>query len=77
MRRESHVRFCEGGGVRFPSATRLTHRARLLSVIPNEVGRSWEGVGEGSPRSDLSGLAPMLLLNQITTQVRPLGIRLL
>ena len=22
MRRESHVRFCEGGGVRFPSATR-------------------------------------------------------
>ena len=23
MRRESHVRFCEGGGVKFPSATRL------------------------------------------------------
>ena len=23
MRRESHVRFCEGGGVQFPSATRL------------------------------------------------------
>jgi hypothetical protein len=23
MRRESHVRFCEGGGVRFLSATRL------------------------------------------------------
>ena len=23
MRREFHVRFCEGGGVRFPSATRL------------------------------------------------------
>jgi len=23
MRRESHVRACEGGGVRFPSATRL------------------------------------------------------
>jgi L-fuconolactonase len=23
MRRESHVRFSEGGGVRFPSATRL------------------------------------------------------
>ena len=23
MRRESHVRFCEGGGVRLPSATRL------------------------------------------------------
>jgi len=22
MRREFHVRFCEGGGVRFPSATR-------------------------------------------------------
>jgi hypothetical protein len=24
MRRESHVRFCESGGVRFPSATRLS-----------------------------------------------------
>ena len=23
MRRESHVRFCEGAGVRFPRATRL------------------------------------------------------
>jgi RNA-directed DNA polymerase len=23
MRRELHVRFCEGGGVQFPSATRL------------------------------------------------------
>ncbi len=23
MRRESHVRFCEGGGVKLPSATRL------------------------------------------------------
>ena len=23
MTRECHVRFCEGGGVRFPSATRL------------------------------------------------------
>ena len=23
MRREFHVRFCEGGGVQFPSATRL------------------------------------------------------
>ena len=26
MRREFHVRFCEGGGVRFPSATRLVKR---------------------------------------------------
>lgn len=24
MRRESHVRFCEGAGVRFPRATRRT-----------------------------------------------------
>ena len=28
MRRESHVRFCEGGGVRFPSATRPIWRRR-------------------------------------------------
>jgi len=28
MRRESHVRFCEGPGVQFPRATR--HRIRLL-----------------------------------------------
>jgi hypothetical protein len=28
MRQESHVRFCEGGGVRFPSATRLVILSR-------------------------------------------------
>ena len=28
MRRESHVRFCEGGGVRFPSATRRVWERR-------------------------------------------------
>jgi RNA-directed DNA polymerase len=28
MRRESHVRACEGGGVRFPSATRLICHCR-------------------------------------------------
>jgi hypothetical protein len=28
MRRESHVRFCEGGGVRFPSATRRIWETR-------------------------------------------------
>lgn len=28
MRRELHVRFCEGGGVRFPSATRLIVHCR-------------------------------------------------
>ena len=29
MRRELHVRFCEGGGVRFPSATRLIYSLAL------------------------------------------------
>jgi hypothetical protein len=28
MTRECHVRFCEGGGVRFPSATRLLVHCR-------------------------------------------------
>jgi putative transposase len=36
MRREFHVRFCEGGAVRFPSATRLIvlnerHLRRILT----------------------------------------------
>ena len=31
MRREFHVRFCEGGGVRFPSATR-----RLLQALDGD-----------------------------------------
>jgi RNA-directed DNA polymerase len=30
MRREFHVRFCEGGGVQFPSATRLVVMARYV-----------------------------------------------
>ena len=37
MRRESHVRFCEGGGVRLPSATRLVRSIKhecLDRVIP-------------------------------------------
>ena len=37
MRRESHVRFCEGGGVRFPSATRLVRSIKeecLDRLIP-------------------------------------------
>ena len=37
MRRESHVRFCEGGGVRLPSATRLVRSIKeecLDRMIP-------------------------------------------
>jgi putative transposase len=37
MRRESHVRFCEGGGVRFPSATRLVRSIKeecLDRIVP-------------------------------------------
>lgn len=30
MRREFHVRFCEGPGVRFPRATRLVVMARFI-----------------------------------------------
>jgi hypothetical protein len=33
MRRESHVRACEGGGVRFPSATRLIRRIERHSGV--------------------------------------------
>ena len=46
MRRESHVRFCEGGGVRFPSATRLVigfeheeDARRVLAVLGKRLGR--------------------------------------
>jgi hypothetical protein len=40
MRRESHVRACEGGGVRFPSATRLiTARDPRLGVAASEDER--------------------------------------
>ena len=39
MTRECHVRFCEGGGVRFPSATRLVIMARYVSK------RMWDWMG--------------------------------
>ena len=46
MRREFHVRFCEGGGVRFPSATRLVlvlsreeDARRVMDVLPKRFGR--------------------------------------
>jgi len=40
MRRESHVRFCEGGGVKSPSATRLGVRRTLRGEIIGVRGRS-------------------------------------
>src|SRR5262245_12138879 len=46
MRREFHVRFREGGGVRFPSATRLVilfakeeDARRVLEVLPKRFGK--------------------------------------
>ena len=46
MSREIPVRFCEGGGVRFPSATRLvivfSHEAdarRVMDVLPKRFGK--------------------------------------
>ena len=46
MRREFHVRFCEGGGVRFPSATRLVigfecqdDARRVMDVLGKRLGR--------------------------------------
>jgi len=46
MRREFHVRFCEGLGVRFPRATRLVivceredDAHRLMAVLPKRLGR--------------------------------------
>jgi len=39
MRRESHVRFWESGGVRFPSATRLPPRLRRGQRSP-DIDRS-------------------------------------
>ena len=40
MRRESHVRACEGGGVRFPSATRLICHCRS----ENEARALWSAL---------------------------------
>src|SRR6266849_1622062 len=42
MRRESHVRFCEGGGVRLPSATRLP----VGSPFP--AGKGVRGIGRSA-----------------------------
>ena len=46
MRREFHVRFCEGGGVRFPSATRPVlvfsderDAQRVMKALPKRFGR--------------------------------------
>ena len=46
MRRESHVRFCEGAGVKFPRATRLVivceleaDARRILGVLPKRLSK--------------------------------------
>ncbi len=57
MRRESHVRFCEGGGVRAPSATRLVILSR---------GRAEEAVAWTRAVMTRLGLS----LNEAKTSVR-------
>ena len=42
MRRELHVRFCEGGGVQFPSATRLV----LGFQVKSDAERFWAELAE-------------------------------
>ena len=39
MRREFHVRFWEGAGVRFPRATRLAHLVRQLEMLCPTLGK--------------------------------------
>ena len=56
---------------RLPLEFLLSSSARsVLIVIPNEAGWSWGGVGEGSPRSDWSGLAATPLLDQVRLESR-------
>lgn len=45
MRREFHVRFCEGGGVKFPSATRLVIlcRTRAEAETALQQVQTWTG----------------------------------
>ena len=38
MRREFHVRFYEGGRVRFPSATRLMGKGGIISLVDGKIG---------------------------------------
>src|SRR5713101_3191822 len=52
MRRESHVRFCEGGGVRLPSATRFSRSAALPVCHPERSSHFFASGVEGSTRSD-------------------------
>ena len=42
MRRELHVRFCEGGGVQFPSATRLVVMCDTRSACEQAAQRIGE-----------------------------------
>jgi len=55
MRRELHVRFCEGGGARLPSATRLIYSLalgtglRLAEIVGLNVGDVF--APDGRPRS--------------------------
>ena len=37
MRREFHVRFCEGGGVRAPSATRQVYENLIRYIEQNQI----------------------------------------
>ena len=60
MRRESHVRFCEGGGVRLPSATRLVRSIKHECL--NQVIRSENAIYDGrSPSSSSTATASRII----------------
>ena len=82
MRRESHVRACEGGGVRFPSATRhlRIHAGDLLiaEVIGSTEHIEVRGLDEETTEANawLIAAAPDLLaaLERILARVETLNL---
>jgi hypothetical protein len=74
MRRESHVRFCEGGGVRFPSATRLVTLAGDLSASGSaRPGGARRPVLSDPLGRDLRGRQPRRMAQRLDARARHAG----
>src|SRR3954467_2399707 len=61
MRRESHVRFWEGGGVQVPSATRLVQEA---------IVRAWANIDHFQPGTSMNAWLFTILRNSFYSQFR-------
>ncbi len=82
MRRESHVRFCEGGGAKLPSATRLIYDPAITHKERYRLAKILGCGGDVEHQPQLSGIylsgkvkTERLIVQRLSSKFKELGLR--